>query len=134
MGIFETLFQRAEEERLSRPPDPLENVEVIRERFDKPVPVIFDYMIASIITLNCCSARGRGDGTRRGQVNHVACDRDLSLGRISRRRGQLLCGKKFREGLNATTQETISCPNCKELVEKHQLKPSIHPWKYESWY
>lgn len=93
-----------------------------------------DYTSASVISMNCLSERGRGDGFRKNQVYHAVCDRPLALGRISRTHGDLLCGRKYKEGVHAFSHALVTCPRCVELVTKNKLVLSLHDWRDKPWY
>jgi hypothetical protein len=84
-----------------------------------PVP----FRPAQKIVLNGCY-EGNGSGARRGSVEHVLLKGDLSVGRIKRTEGQLLCGtSRGSFGLSADYDNedhiyAITCKRCLEIATK----------------
>jgi hypothetical protein len=107
----------AEEEAFERE----EQAKAFNASLGIPVP----FRPAQKIVLNGCY-EGNGSGARRGSVEHVLLKADLSVGRIKRTEGQLLCGtSRGSFGLSADYDNedhiyAITCKRCLEIATKFE--------------
>ena len=92
-----------------------EQAKVFNASLGIPVP----FRPAQKIVLNGCY-EGNGSGARRGSVEHVLLKADLSVGRIKRTEGQLLCGAShgsFGVSADYDTEDRVYAISCKRCIE-----------------
>jgi hypothetical protein len=103
----------------------------------QPQRISLDYYPAEAIRMNMLHLRGTGHGRQRNTTIHAVCERDMALGRSRRKAGDLVCGKKikaFAQGdINSSPPgEPVTCPECRERIDRHSLAESIRH-KFGAW-
>jgi hypothetical protein len=92
----------------------------------KPQNVIRDYWARNVV--NCRMCHEGGQGMAATAVTHAVADRDIKLARVTRSKGDYLCGFKTtaRRGFDSVTSlDPVNCPQCAKAVAALGLNPSI---------
>ena len=93
-----------------------EKTEVLGEKLGLGIPVV----PAEIIMLRQLTERSMGTGVDNRSVVHLRVLEDFSRGRLRRKKGQLLCGRKGKFDIHNVepVETTHSCSRCVEIVSK----------------
>lgn len=97
----------------------------------KPQNIIRDYWAvnnASVRMANSDRGRNKGQGMAETAVTHAIAEHDIKLSRVTRKKGQYLCGWKSqaRWGCDRVTSlEPVDCPQCAKAIASLGLNPSI---------
>lgn len=97
----------------------------------KPQNIIRDYWAvnnASVRMANSDRGRNKGQGMAETAVTHAIAEREIKLSRVTRKKGQYLCGWKSqaRWGCDRVTSlEPVNCPQCAKAIASLGLNPSI---------
>jgi len=90
--------------------------------------VIQDYWAVQNTSASMHGSRSRTCGIASPAVTHAIAEREIKLNRVTRKKGQYLCGWKSqaRWGCDRVTSlEPVNCPQCAKAVAALNLKPSI---------
>jgi hypothetical protein len=90
------LFDRLKEIYEAEPKTWRDEIEVIDHISSlKPQNIIRDYWaVENVNTRMCNSDRGRGQGNSIKAVTHAIAEHDIKLSRVTRKKGDFLCGFK----------------------------------------
>jgi hypothetical protein len=94
----------------------------------KPQNIIRDYWARNVVNLRMCGNNGFGQGMASTAVTHAVAEHDIKLSRVTRSKGDYLCGFKTtaRRGFDSVTSlDPVNCPQCAKAVKALGLQPSI---------
>ena len=97
----------------------------------KPENIIRDYWAvnnASVRMANSDLGRNKGQGMAETAVTHAIAEREIKLSRVTRKKGQYLCGWKSQAKWGCdrvTSLDPVNCPQCAKAIAALNLNPSI---------
>ena len=104
-----------------------DEIDVITTPSLKPQNIIGDYVAVEKVLHRQCietSRSRKGQGNSIKAVTHAIAEHDIKLSRVTRKKGDFLCGSRW--GYDCVTSlQSVNCPQCAKAIASLELNPSI---------